>query len=74
MASFLREAWRDKTPPREPEEVGTTFVHEEVGPDGEPWADMEWARGKTVLVLADSVLRYMAQYFCHVSTASPLLC
>jgi hypothetical protein len=33
-----------------------------------PWVDTQWARGKTVLVLGDSVTRFMTDYMCQVST------
>lgn len=36
-------------------------------PDGSIWEDMEWARGRTVVALGDSVIRAQVMHFCEVS-------
>jgi len=66
MASFMNQATRKPVPeiegPVEPETEENDF-----GPDGRLWEDVEFAKGKTVVVFGDSVLRFNVYYFCELA-------
>ncbi|BEI84928.1 hypothetical protein CcaverHIS002_0503290 [Cutaneotrichosporon cavernicola] len=42
------------------------FATAQEGPDGRPWADVEFARNRTVVFLGDSISRYTTKYFCDM--------
>ena len=73
FASFARAAWKT-IPPSNPSSldslIPSNWVDAEHGPDHEKWDEMEWARGRTVVVMGDSVLRYAIIYFCEVCSLS----
>jgi hypothetical protein len=75
LASFLKATWADKPPAIGPR-LGTQFTEHDVGPDGREWKDMEWARGRSVVIYGDSISRFMSGYFCHVSRMDclPMVC
>ncbi|WVF65291.1 hypothetical protein IAT40_000015 [Kwoniella sp. CBS 6097] len=71
LASVLRENWKLQPAPggsdvRAPE--GWWSVEDD-GPDsrGRGWEDVEWAKGKTVLVMGDSVSRFNVKYLCEMA-------
>ncbi|WVQ92967.1 hypothetical protein IAU59_000029 [Kwoniella sp. CBS 9459] len=73
LASVLRENWKLQPAPggsevRAPE--GWWNVEDDGdGPDGRGrgWEDVEWAKGKTVLVMGDSVTRFNVKYLCEMA-------
>lgn len=70
VAAFVRASW-DAVPPSLPANESALepeFASAEVGPDGRPWEDVEFARNRTVVFLGDSISRYAVKYFCDVSS------
>ena len=67
FASLMRSAW-GITPNTTETFMPRDWWKEEAGPDGRPWEDVEWAHGKTVLYVGDSIGRENVQYFCQVSS------
>lgn len=65
MASFLRASWADQKPSLQ-SLIGDDWVDEELGPDGRPWLDVQFARNKTVFFLGDSISRFTTRYLCDV--------
>ncbi|WRT69320.1 uncharacterized protein IL334_006304 [Kwoniella shivajii] len=68
LASLLRSSWRTLPPSgvsdiRDPKD----WWEGEVGPDGKDWEDVTWAKGRTVLVLGDSVGRFHVKYLCEMA-------
>ncbi|OCF39374.1 hypothetical protein I317_06801, partial [Kwoniella heveanensis CBS 569] len=73
LASVLRENWKIQPAPggsdvRAPE--GWWNVADDGdGPDGRGrgWEDVQWAKGRTVLVMGDSVTRFNVKYLCEMA-------
>lgn len=70
-ASFLRATWAAQAPSKRP--GGAEFAQGEKAPDGRGWEDVEWARGRTVLLLGDSIHRFTTKYFCEVRRGARVL-
>lgn len=70
MASFAREAWRENgTVAQSPlSELAGEELARDHAPDGLPWENVDWARGRTVVAHGDSVIRLQLIHFCQVST------
>jgi hypothetical protein len=75
MASFAREAWRENgTVPQSPlSELAGEELARDHAPDGMPWEDVDWARGRTVVAHGDSVIRLQLIHFCQVRLPSLML-
>ena len=69
FASLVRSAWG--TMPNTSttgKDMPGDWWQQEAGPDGRAWEDVEWAKGKTVLYVGDSIGRENVKYFCQVSS------
>ncbi|WWC63745.1 uncharacterized protein I303_106350 [Kwoniella dejecticola CBS 10117] len=68
LASLLRSSWAIKASSMASDILDPKgWSEKELGPDGKEWEDISWARGKTVLVIGDSVGRYQVKYFCEMA-------
>lgn len=67
LASLTKASWA-VAPPAVNTSLGYDFVNEPSGPDGRPWINMEWARGRTILSAGDSIGRWGVKDFCDVSS------
>ncbi|WOO76715.1 uncharacterized protein LOC62_01G000338 [Vanrija pseudolonga] len=64
-AAFVRAAWDAQVPSKRPN--GAEFAQAANGPDGREWEDVSWAKGRTVLLLGDSIHRFTTKYFCEMA-------
>ncbi|WWC98232.1 hypothetical protein V866_005123 [Kwoniella sp. B9012] len=68
IASLIRSSWAVKPPSGESDlKDSKEWWEKDVAPDGNDWEDVSWAKGKTVLVLGDSVSRFHVKYLCEMA-------
>ncbi|WWC63725.1 uncharacterized protein I303_106330 [Kwoniella dejecticola CBS 10117] len=68
LASLLRSSWHTTSSSISSDILRPeNWWKEHLGPDGQGWEDISWARGKTVLVVGDSVGRFQVRYFCEMA-------